>query len=167
MIKKTITSILLMFIIGCTTTKEQMQTTEKKEEEKVIKKEDSKVKSYGKNKEIQAVTINGKDYYAIGGKNIEKLSEDEIKKMSIVAPLKVQEDTIKGIRGIIITYYDVKIFLGSSSGNGTKVGLFEPQYNAWTVGNDSDDSQDIEVSLSQKSKAIISIRRSSISLSYR
>ena len=94
------------------------------------------------------------------------MTEDEIKNSSLVAPLKITEETIKGIDGIVIKYYDVQIFLGEQNRFGnTKVGLFEPQNRAWTIGEDKKRNNEIELKLSN-STVTITIKRGSISLRY-
>lgn len=113
------------------------------------------------------MTIGDKIYYVLGKNSSQNINEQNIKNISLVAPLKISEEIVKGHKGIVITYYDVKIFLGEKSSNEVKVGLFEPQKNSWTVGNDTDRSQSIQLKLSDRSTGLMTIGRSSISLSYR
>ena len=185
MIKKIFIAVVLMSIlVGCatvqpkdnnTTTKEDTvikDDTSKIEEDKkeeTITREDTpkmKVTVYGADKEIQAVEINDKVYYVIGGKDVENMTEAEIKKSSLVAPLKVTEETINGTKGIVVTYYDVKVFLGKRTGTGTIVGIFEPQKDDWTTGNDLDRSLSIQIKLSRNIAGPIDIKRGSISLAF-
>ena len=136
--------------------------------EEPLKEDDSKDKTlkYGEDSEIQSIYINGKKYYVLSADNIEDMTEDEIKNSSLVAPLKITEETIKGIDGIVIKYYDVQIFLGEQNRfRNTKVGLFEPQNRAWTIGEDKKRNNEIELKLSN-STVTITIKRGSISLRY-
>ena len=160
----------ILFFAGCKTIseipekiEESTPTTEKKEEEesKII------IKEYGADGEVFSVKINDKIYYVLGKNSSQNINEQNIKNISLVAPLKISEEIVKGYKGIVITYYDVKIFLGEKSSSEVKVGLFEPQKNSWTVGNDTDRSQSIQLKLSDSSTGLMTIGRSSISLSYR
>lgn len=178
MLKKFFIAISSIFIItSCATmpTKEDTAKTagnnnsSNKEEENSIIREDTtqkKVTVYGADKEVQAVEIDGKTYYVIGGKDVENMSDQEIKSASLSSPLKITEQTVKGNRGIVIVYYDVKIFLGKKGAVGTTVGLFEPQKNDWTLGDDIDRSQSIQIKLSRGTAGPIAIKRASISLTY-
>ncbi|WP_028328828.1 hypothetical protein [Brachyspira alvinipulli] len=177
MFKKFFIAISSIFIItSCATMPTKEDTTKtadnnssKKEEEKTITREDTpqkKVTVYGADKEVQAIEIDGKTYYVIGGKDIENMSEQEIKSASLSSPLKITEQTVKGNRGIVIVYYDVKIFLGKKGAVSTTVGLFEPQKNDWTLGDDIDRSQSIQIKLSRGTAGPIAIKRASISLTY-
>ena len=184
MIKKIFIAVVLMSIlVGCVTmqpkdnntttkdnavTKDDTANNEDKKEDTITREDTTKMKVtvYGADKEIQAVEINDKVYYVIGGKDVESMSEQEIKSASVVAPIKVTEENVKGVNGIVVTYYDVKIFLGKRSGLGTTVGLFEPQKNDWTVGDDIDRSQAIQIKLSRGTAGPIDIKRGSISLSF-
>lgn len=170
MLKKFLITVgLIMTIMGCETMKPKDDTPDKDQKEETVVREDvtrMKVTVYGADKEVQAVEINDKVYYVIGGKDVEDMTEDEIKRSSLVAPLKVTEETVKGIRGIVVTYYDVKIFLGRRSGIGTTVGIFEPQKNDWTTGNDIDRSLSIQIKLSRNIAGPIDIKRGSISLAF-
>ena len=104
----------------------------------------------------------------MGKNSSQNINEQNIKNISLVAPLKISEEIVKGYKGIVITYYDVKIFLGEKNfKRSLQVGLFEPQKNSWTVGNDTDRSQSIQLKLSDRSTGLMTIGRSSISLSYR
>ena len=162
MLKKFFIAISSIFIItSCATmpTKEDTAKTagnnnsSNKEEENSIIRENTaqkKVTVYGADKEVQAVEIDGKTYYVIGGKDVENMSDQEIKSASLSSPLKITEQTVKGNRGIVIVYYDVKIFLGKKGAVGTTVGLFEPQKNDWTLGDDIDRSQSIQIKLSRE-----------------
>lgn len=176
MLKKILIAfVLMMMIIGCETlqpkndkiTKDDTSNEDKKEE--TITREDKpkrKVTVYGADKEVQAVEMNDKTYYVIGGKNTEDMTDAEIKNSSLVAPLKITEETINGTRGIVVTYYDVKVFLGKRTGIGTIVGIFEPQKNDWTTGNDIDRSLSIQIKLSRNIAGPIDIKRGSISLAF-
>lgn len=181
MFKRVFIAISLVFVIvSCETMpvkEDSKKETVKKEdvkealneEEKTITREEPsrmKVVVYGADKEVQAVELEGKTYYVIGGKDVENMSEQEIKSSSLVAPIKITEETVKGTKGIVVTYYDVKIFLGKKGSIGTRVGIFEPQNNAWTVGNDMDRSQSIQIQLSRGIAGPIDIKRGSISLTY-
>lgn len=178
MFKRVLAAVGLMIVmVGCVTMqpkddaevkKEEVKKEEVKKEETVTRDDPSKMKVtvYGADKEVQAVEINGKTYYVLGGKDVESMTEQEIKSASVVAPIKVTEENIKGVNGIVVTYYDVKIFLGKRSGLGTTVGLFEPQKNDWTVGDDIDRSQAIQIKLSRGTAGPIDIKRGSISLSF-
>lgn len=164
MFKSIIIFFSMLLAIGC-------KTIEPKKEEIVeIPKKESKIKviDYGVDSEIQSVNINGNKYYILGSdKNIENMTEEEVKSLSLVAPLIVSEESIKGIDGIVIKYYDIKIFLSEKNILGsTKVGLFEPQNRAWTIGEDKDRTKNIQLQLNN-SIAGINIKRGSISLSYR
>jgi len=155
----------IIFLAGCKTVSEIPEKIEEpepaiKEEPKII------IKEYGADGEVFSVKINDKTYYVLGRNNPQNINENNIKNLSLVAPLKITEETIKGNKGIVITYYDVKIFLGEK-GAGVKVGLFEPQKNAWTIGDDIDRSQSIQIKLADNGIGLITIGRSSISLSYR
>ncbi|WP_297208247.1 hypothetical protein [uncultured Brachyspira sp.] len=178
MFKRFLIAVISMFVIlSC----ETMQPTEDKKtsdnisktasedkEGSITREEAPKMKAtiYGADKEVQAVELDGKTYYVIGGKDIENMSEQEIKSSSLVAPLKITEETIKGNRGIVIVYYDIKIFLGKKGVTGTTVGIFEPQKNDWTFGDDIDRSQSIQVKISKGTAGPIDIKRASISLTY-
>lgn len=173
MLKKVLIQVILICImISCYTVKPKddnvVKNNNENREGNITRDDPAKMKVtvYGADKEVQAVEINDKVYYVIGGKNAENMSEDEIKRSSITAPLKVTEDTVNGFKGIIITYYDVKIFLGRNSGTATTVGIFEPQKNAWTTGNDLDRSLSIQIKLSRNIAGSIDIKRGSISLTY-
>ena len=140
--------ISVLFIFSCKTIeippqKEEPKPTVKKEEEppKI------EIKEFGADNEVLCVTIGDKIYYVLGKNSSQNINEQNIKN--------------------IITYYDVKIFLGEKSSSEVKVGLFEPQKNSWTVGNDTDRSQSIQLKLSDRSTGLMTIGRSSISLSYR
>ena len=178
MFKKAMIFIIIVFAIGCKTVETTIDNnaeTKKKENkniddnaEETAKKNESKIEvlEYGADSEIKAIDINGKKYYVLNANDIENMTEDEIKNSSLVAPLKITEETIKGNDGIVIKYYDVQIFLGKKNRFGaTKVGLFEPQYRAWTVGEDKKRNSDIELKLSN-STVSITIKRGSISLRY-
>ena len=156
----------VIFISGCRTVTE---IPEKKEEPAPVVKEEPKIiiKEFGADGEVLSVKINDKTYYVLGKNNPQNINEQNIKNLSLVAPLKISEEIVKGYKGIVITYYDVKIFLGEKSSSEVKVGLFEPQKNSWTVGNDTDRSQSIQLKLSDRSTGLMTIGRSSISLSYR
>ena len=186
MFKKIFIAVVLMSVlVGCATmqpkdnntiskdnnavTKDDTSKTEEDKKSETITREDTpkmKVTVYGADKEIQAVEIGDKVYYVIGGKDVEKMTESEIKKSSLVAPLKVTEETINGTRGIVVIYYDVKVFLGRRTGTGTIVGIFEPQKNDWTTGNDLDRSLAIQIKLSRNIAGPIDIKRASISLAF-
>lgn len=192
MFKKMITFIIILCTVGCRTLEtakesnnikdnnnkteinnnENNDKSETKEnnniKEEPLKEDDSKDKTlkYGEDSEIQSIYINGKKYYVLSADNIEDMTEDEIKNSSLVAPLKITEETIKGIDGIVIKYYDVQIFLGEQNRFGnTKVGLFEPQNRAWTIVEDKKRNNEIELKLSN-STVTITIKRGSISLRY-
>ncbi|MBW5392476.1 hypothetical protein [Brachyspira pilosicoli] len=192
MLKKMITFIIILCTVGCRTLEtakesnnikdnnnkteinnnENNDKSETKEnnniKEEPLKEDDSKDKTlkYGEDSEIQSIYINGKKYYVLSANNIEDMTEDEIKNSSLVAPLKITEETIKGIDGIVIKYYDVQIFLGEQNRFGnTKVGLFEPQNRDWTIGEDKKRNNEIELKLSN-STVTITIKRGSISLRY-
>lgn len=192
MFKKMITFIIILCTVGCRTLEtakesnnikdnnnkteinnnENNDKSETKEnnniKEEPLKEDDSKDKTlkYGEDSEIQSIYINGKKYYVLSDDNIEDMTEDEIKNSSLVAPLKITEETIKGIDGIVIKYYDVQIFLGEQNRfRNTKVGLFEPQNRAWTIGEDKKRNNEIELKLSN-STVTITIKRGSISLRY-
>ena len=158
----------IIFLAGCKTVSEIPEKPEKTEEPEPAIKEEPKIiiKEYGADGEVLSVKINDKTYYVLGRNNPQNINENNIKNLSLVAPLKITEETIKGNKGIVITYYDVKIFLGEKSA-GVKVGLFEPQKNAWTIGDDIDRSQSIQIKLADNGIGLITIGRSSISLSYR
>ena len=178
MIKKIFIAVVLMgILVGCVTmqpkdnntvTKDDSVNNEDKKEDTITREDTTKMKVtvYGADKEVQAVEINDKVYYVIGGKDVENMTEAEIKKASLVAPLKVTEETINGTKGIVVTYYDVKVFLGRRTGTGTTVGIFEPQKNDWTFGDDIDRSQSIQVKISKGTAGPIDIKRASISLTY-
>lgn len=172
MIKKIFIAVVLMgILVGCVTMQPKDNNTVTKDDSvnNEDKKEDTtkmKVTVYGADKEVQAVEINDKVYYVIGGKDVENMTEAEIKKASLVAPLKVTEETINGTKGIVVTYYDVKVFLGKRTGTGTIVGIFEPQKNDWTTGNDIDRSLSIQIKLSRNIAGPIDIKRGSISLAF-
>lgn len=174
MFKRVLIAICLMIIIiGCETIKPKDDNNntvkeDDKKEEPVTREETPKMKVtvYGADKEIQAVELNDKVYYVLGGKDVENMTEQEIKSSSIVAPLKITEETVNGTKGIIITYYDVKVFLGKRTGTGTTVGIFEPQKDAWTTGDDIDRSQAIQIKLSRGIAGPIDIKRGSISLAF-
>lgn len=139
------------------------------QDNKVIKEDPNKAKviaSYGQDNEVQAVEINNKTYYIIGGKNVEKMSEEEIKTYSLTSPLKITEENVKGYNGIVIAYYDIKIFLSKKSSSGAIVGLFEPQRNDWSLGNDNDRSQSIQIKLQKYTAGPITINKRSISLAF-
>ncbi|ANN63814.1 hypothetical protein OFR22_07055 [Brachyspira hyodysenteriae] len=178
MFKKLFIVVGLMSVLaGCETmqpknndtiVKNDNSSNEDKKEETITREDTPKMKVtvYGADKEIQAVEINDKTYYVIGGKDVENMTEADIKKSSLVAPLKVTEETINGTRGIVVTYYDVKVFLGKRTGTGTIVGIFEPQKNDWTTGNDLDRSLSIQIKLSRNIAGPIDIKRGSISLAF-
>ncbi|MEI0610899.1 hypothetical protein [Brachyspira pilosicoli] len=187
MFKKMITFIIILCTVGCRTLEtakdsnnikdnnnktEINDKSETKEnnntKEEPLKEDDAKEKivKYGADSEIQSIYINEKKYYVLNADNLEDMTEDEIKNSSLVAPLKITEETIKGNDGIVIKYYDVQIFLGNKNRFGaTKVGLFEPQNRAWTIGEDKNRNNDIELKLSN-STVTITIKRGSISLRY-
>lgn len=164
MLKQILISIWFIFIIlSCDTMKP------KNDIEETIKRDDpkSKVTVYGEDNEVQSIDIAGRTYYVLGSKDLEKMTEQEIRANSIMSPLKVIEETVEGVKGIIITYYDVKIFLGRNSGFGAKVGIFEPQKNAWTIGYDIDRTLAIQIKLTGRNIAgPIDIKRGSISLAF-
>ena len=178
MFKRVLAAVGLMIVmVGCVTMqpkddaevkKEEVKKEEVKKEETVTRDDPSKMKVtvYGADKEVQAVEINGKTYYVLGGKDVESMTEQEIKSASVVAPIKVTEENIKGVNGIVVTYYDVKVFLGKRTGTGTIVGIFEPQKNDWTTGNDIDRSLSIQIKLSRNIAGPIDIKRGSISLAF-
>lgn len=160
--------ISVLFIFSCKTIEIPPQEEEPKP---AVKKEEEppkiKIKEFGADNEVLCVTIEDKIYYVLGKNSSQNINEQNIKNISLVAPLKISEEIVKGYKGIVITYYDVKIFLGEKSSSEVKVGLFEPQKNSWTVGNDTDRSQSIQLKLSDRSTGLMTIGRSSISLSYR
>lgn len=161
----------IVFISSCKTITEIPEKPEKKEEPAPVVKEEPKepkitIKEFGADGEVLSVKIDDKNYYVLGKNNPQNINEQNIKNLSLVAPLKIAEETVRGNKGIVITYYDVKIFLGEK-GVGVKVGLFEPQKNAWTVGDDIDRSQSIQIKLADNGIGLITVGRSSISLSYR
>ena len=176
MLKKVLIVVgLIIIMISCETTKKTItkdnttdNNNEEKKEETITREETPKRKItvYGADKEVQAVEINDKVYYVIGGKDVENMTDAEIKNSSLVAPLKVTEETINGAKGIVITYYDVKVFLGKRTGLGTTVGIFEPQKNDWTTGDDIDRSLSIQIKLSRSIAGPIDIKRGSISLAF-
>ena len=159
--------ISVLFIFGCKTIEPPPQKEETKSPVKEEEPPKIKIKEYGADSEVLSVTIGDKIYYILGKNSSQNINEQNIKNISLVAPLKISEETVKGYKGIVITYYDVKIFLGEKSSSEVKVGLFEPQKNSWTVGNDNDRSQSIQLKLSERSTGLMTIGRSSISLSYR
>lgn len=158
---------IVISIVGCKTIESEI-----KEEPKPIVKEDKEetpkitIKEFGADREVLSVKIGNKTYYVLGKNNIKNINEENIKNINLVAPLKISEETIKGFNGIVITYYDIKIFLGEK-GSSVKAGLFEPQKNSWTIGDDIDRSQSIQIKLADNGVGLITIGRSSISLSYR
>lgn len=169
-----LSTIFIVFIVisiaGCKTIESEI-----KEEQKPIVKEDKEdkeetpkitIKEFGADREVLSVKIGNKTYYVLGKNNTKNINEENIKNINLVAPLKISEETVKGFNGIVITYYDIKIFLGEK-GSSVKVGLFEPQKNSWTIGDDIDRSQSIQIKLADNGVGLITIGRSSISLSYR
>lgn len=163
MIRNVLIILSIIFIAGCKTIEP------KKEEPKPIVKEEAPkiiIKEFGADKEVLSVKIENKTYYVLGKSDIKNINEENIKNINLVAPLKISEETVKGFNGIVITYYDIKIFLGES-GTSIKAGLFEPQKNSWTIGDDIDRSQSIQIRLSDNGIGLITVGRSSISLSYR
>ena len=56
--------------------------------------------------------------------------------------------------------------MGRRTGTGTTVGIFEPQKNDWTTGNDIDRSLSIQIKLSRNIAGPIDIKRGSISLAF-
>ncbi|TKZ36016.1 hypothetical protein [Brachyspira catarrhinii] len=159
----------IVFLSSCKTIteiQEKEETTPAIEEKKEEEKPKITIKEYGADGEVLSVKIDDKTYYVLGKNNPQNINEQNIKNLSLVAPLKIAEETVRGNKGIVITYYDVKIFLGEK-GAGVKVGLFEPQKNAWTVGDDIDRSQSIQIKLADNGIGLITVGRSSISLSYR
>lgn len=161
------TIFIVISIAGCKTIESEI-----KEEQKPIVKEDKEetpkitIKEFGADREVLSVKIGNKTYYVLGKNNTKNINEENIKNINLVAPLKISEETVKGFNGIVITYYDIKIFLGEK-GSSVKVGLFEPQKNSWTIGDDIDRSQSIQIKLADNGVGLITIGRSSISLSYR
>lgn len=135
-----------------------------------IKEDSKKIKSYGNNKEIQAYTLNGKNYYLLGLKDsASKLSESEIKKAIInTNSVKIKEATIEGSKGVIVTYYDIKLFLEENKAYGkSKVGIFELYNNSWVMGyNESKESNTIEIKNDGKIIGPIVINFGSISRAY-
>ncbi|WP_295160606.1 hypothetical protein [uncultured Brachyspira sp.] len=169
MFKKILIALsLIIMITGCETIpeKDNKNNTEIKEKD-IVREDPSKMKvtAYGADKEVQAVEINDKVYYIIGGKDPENMTEQEVKKLSLAAPLKIAEETVKGIKGIVVSYYDVKVFLGRRTGINTSVGIFEPQKNDWTIGSDLNRSLLIQIKL-PRSTSSIDIKRGSISLGF-
>ena len=138
MFKRVLAAVGLMIVmVGCVTMqpkddaevkKEEVKKEEVKKEETVTRDDPSKMKVtvYGADKEVQAVEINGKTYYVLGGKDVESMTEQEIKSASVVAPIKVTEENIKGVNGIVVTYYDVKIGLGDDINTAYDLGTVEP-----------------------------------------
>lgn len=161
------TIFIVISIAGCKTIESEI-----KEEQKPIVKEDKEetpkitIKEFGADREVLSVKIGNKTYYVLGKNNTKNINEENIKNINLVAPLKISEESVKGFNGIVITYYDIKIFLGEK-GSSVKVGLFEPQKNSWTIGDDIDRSQSIQIKLADNGVGLITIGRSSISLSYR
>ena len=179
MFKKIITFIIIVFTIGCKTVETTIDnnTETKKEEnknidenvEEISKKNEPKTEilEYGADSEIQSININGKKYYILNDNNIENMAENEVKKSSLVAPLKITEETIKGNNGIVIKYYDVQVFLEEKKRIGNaKVGLFEPQNRAWTIGEDKDRTKNDTTLKLNNATVSITIKRGSISLRY-
>ena len=82
--------------------KEEVKKEEVKKEETVTRDDPSKMKVtvYGADKEVQAVEINGKTYYVLGGKDVESMSEQEIKSASVVAPIKVTEENFSWVKKV-------------------------------------------------------------------
>ena len=177
MFKKVITLIIILFTVGCKTLEtakddnnnikdNNTEINNNNENNNIEETSKDEIVKYGPDSEIQSIYINGKKYYVLNADNIENMTENEIKNSSLVAPLKITEETVKGNDGIVIKYYDIQIFLEKKNRLGaTKAGLFEPQYRAWTIGEDKKRNNEIELKLSN-STVTITIKRGSISLRY-
>jgi hypothetical protein len=48
------------------------------------------------------VTIGDKIYYVLGKNSSQNINEQNIKNISLVAPLKISEEMVKGYKGIVI-----------------------------------------------------------------
>ncbi len=159
--------LLTLAIISCASTDVKEASNKNIESPKEDKK---KNKAYGNNKEIQAYTLNGKNYYLLGLKDYaENLSEAEIKKAIINTSLvKIKEGTIEGSKGVIIVYYDIQLFLEENKSYGkSKVGIFELYNNSWVMGyNESKESNTIQIKNNGKIIGPVVITRGSISRAY-
>ena len=95
--------ISVLFIFSCKTIeippqKEEPKPTVKKEEEppKI------KIKEFGADNEVLCVTIGDKIYYVLGKNSSQNINGQNIKNISLVAPLKISEEMVKGYKGIVI-----------------------------------------------------------------
>lgn len=125
--------------------------------------------SYGRDDEVQFLAVDGKEYYVLGGNKINEMTANEIKASSInTSRVKVNESTLNGKKGIILTYFDIKIFIQEKQTIGiTTVGIYEPQKSDWTFGEDMDrSSKSIKIKLPRGIAGPITINTTSISMTY-
>lgn len=126
-----------------------------------------KKSSFGGDKEIQAYVLDNKVYYML---NIDKnILDKDIGLYSIdTNRVNAKEVTIDGIDGIVLTFYDIKIFLEETKSScNTRVGIFEPSSNRWIIGYDKNrDVNAIGFTYNKEEIGPVIINRSSISRAY-
>ena len=94
--------ISVLFIFSCKTIEIPPQEEPKPT---VIKEEEPpkiKIKEFGADNEVLCVTIGDKIYYVLGKNSSQNINEQNIKNISLVAPLKISEEMVKGYKGIVI-----------------------------------------------------------------
>jgi len=163
--------LLGFFLSSCITTQSNgvKDVNDKDVDDKVIRDNIERY-SFGEDEEIQAYVLNGKIYYLVNtNKDIKYISDRDIKLYSVdTNRMNIKETTINGIDGIVLTFYDVKVFLEKTKYSGkARVGIFEPSSNRWLIGNDRNrDKNIIEFSYGDEEIGPVIINKSSISRAY-
>ncbi len=158
---------LPFFLFSCITTGSNGLKTDT--DDKVIG-DNIKRYSFGGDEEIQVYEEDNKLYYLLNtNKDIRDISSEDLKQYSIdTNRVNIKNATIQGASGIVLTFYDVKVFLEKTkSSSRTKVGVFEPASNKWIIGYDKDRDKNSMVFIYEEDEiGPITIKRSGISRAY-
>lgn len=163
--------IMILFVVSCIT--HPLPKPTPKPDIVVVETVEPKNKdiySFGSDKEVQIYILDDKVYYLLGiDKDIKYVSSNDLQIFAInTNTVNVSEVSIDGIDGIILSYYDIKIFLEQTKQLGsTRVGVFEPKSNSWSIGYDKNrDNNAIEFPYSNQNIGPVVINISSISRAY-
>ena len=166
--------LLSLFLFSCITP--QSNGVKKDTEDKVVRDDSDdrdgvKRYSFGGDEEVQVYEVDNKLYYLVNtNKDIKDISYQDLKLYSIDANrVNIKKTTIEGADGIVLTFYDIKVFLEKtkSSSSRTKVGVFEPSSSKWIIGYDKDrDKNSMGFIYDGDEIGPITINRSGISRAY-
>ena len=161
---------LPFFLFSCITTKSNGVKTDI--EDKIISDNTDNIKrySFGGDEEIQVYEADNELHYLLNtNKDTKDISSEDLKKYAIdTNRVTIENATIQGVNGIVLTFYDIKVFLEKTkSSSRTKVGIFEPSSNKWIMGYDKNrDKNSMDFIYDDEQIGPITIKRSGISRAY-